>query len=160
MQFSCRSRSDRSGAAKARFLDSCHGLLVAPNCNSGELLVVDYIQYYQIRSGVDRAPRSLQQCCGGVMSRYTGDMSNGPWVTRNSQVIEPPRAASPGVTTNYASYFATPITITLPLHCHLLNCGRVESLPGLARTSTDDLPNSRNSWVIKMPTNYRIYFRS
>lgn len=67
------------------------------------------------------------------MSRYTGDMSNGPWELAIRRLLSH-RAASPGVTTNYASYLATPITIALPLHCHLLNCGRVESLPGLART--------------------------
>lgn len=150
MRFSCsRSRSDRSEAAKARFLDSCHGLLVPPNCNSGEL--VYYVLSCQIFSGVAREPRSMQQFCGGVMSRYTGDMSNGPWDTRNSQVIEPPRCISRR-NDQLCFYFATPITIALPLHCHLVNCSRVQPLYDLALTRMDDLPNARNSCVINIPT--------
>lgn len=119
---------DRIGAAKARFLDSCRGLLVPPNCNSGELV------YYQICSGVDREPRSLQQFCEGVsvMSRYNGDMSKGPWDTRNSQVIEPPRCISFCKRNDQLCfYFATPITIALPLHCYLQNCGRARYLSAL-----------------------------
>lgn len=145
---------DRSGEGQ-RFLDSCHGLLAPPNCNSVEC------RAGAIRSAAmsTKSQGHLQQFCGGVMSRYTGHISNGPWDTRNSQVIEPPRCISRRNDQSCVN-FATPITIALPLHCNLQNHGRVESLPGLALTSIYDFPNSLNSWVIKMPKHFKIYLRS